>query len=266
MGPGRESLSAEEAALDAALEALRRCCARAPKPQRLRNRLDFRQESEEARLLGHPLDVLNEADLRDYLGEAGNTLDPAELAYFLPRIAEFLAEGRCLNGAGWFASCNFLRMSGFPERWPDDRAAAMQGFVAAFVAVVGAHPERYAEASDLHLGEALIMAANAGVALEGVLRALDACAPQRLARAITIWTEAEVQAWALMDRDGMLAQIVQSELWETIAAQTVTQAWLESKRPWDMLAAEAEREQDPEWRERLKRAASLWTTGPAATA
>ena len=201
MGAGGEPLSQ----LDAALDAIRASCRRAPKPARLMNRMDFLQEREDARFLGQPLDRLGSRDFYDYLDECGARLSVPELSYFLPRICEILATGDPINPViGWRGAFLFLELSAFPDGWPDDRAAAMQAFCEALVVDFIRGPERFSDGGSgfgAVLGSVLHGMAEGGIDLEGLLDALDLCDPELIDRAVDTWMRSDFDGFA-HGRDG----------------------------------------------------------------
>ena len=196
MGAGGEPIGP----LDAALDAIRASCRRAPKPVRLLNRMDFLQEREDARFLGQPLDQLGAGDFHDYLDECGGKLDVPELSYFLPRICEVLATGDPINPVtGWRRAFSFLQYSEFPDQWPDDRAAAMQAFCEELIVDFVSKPERFSDGGsgfEAVLGSVLFGMAEGGVDLEGLLQALDRCEPDLLDRAVEAWMRSDFDGFA----------------------------------------------------------------------
>ena len=262
MGAGREPLSG----LDAALEEVHRAFKRARKPEHLKNRMDFLQAREEARLLGRPRKELTAADLRDYVDECGGKLEHPELAYFMPRICEVMGAGESAHPSlGWVCSLNCLEYADFPAAWPDDQVAALQRFVEALLLAYVADRARFTDVENL--GELIRMAAKAGIAVEEVLDALSKADGHLLAHSLALWIN---DACFLSDQQ----EVNRPEEWRDWLALDVFWIgtdhpkrvcdWIVTLEPWRLLADSVQRETDPDLRASLRRAADYCAAWPEA--
>ncbi|MEM9148702.1 MAG: hypothetical protein AAGC57_21330 [Pseudomonadota bacterium] len=270
MGAGRQPLSPALApARAAALAAVEQSCARVPRPAALSNR-DPVTAAADARILSLPLSELTEGDLWTYASEGGNWLNPAEVAYVLPRLCALIAEGRCPSPIGWGSAFFALKLSGFPQDWPPDRAAAVEGFAAAFAlawledpelgALTGCWPERIES-----LGDLLAMAQGGQIPLPPLLMRLAGAPAQPLARVLAVWS-VEQAAWLdpeIPAQDAAetvafhLANSAFSGPSENDARDTLT-AWLLGLDLPSRLAVAMRAEEHPHRRDVLEQAAVLW--------
>ena len=262
MGAGGEPLSG----MDAALKEVHRAFRRAQKPAYLKNRMDFLQAREEARLLGRPRGELTAHDICDYVSECGGKLEHPELAYFMPRICEILASGQSAHPAlGWVCSLNCLEYADFPAAWPDDQVVALQRFVEALILAYVADPARFTDVE--HLGELIRMAAKAGIAVDGVLDVLSKADGHLLARSLALWID---DACSLFDQPEINRPeewrdlLVLDALWIGTDHPKRACDWIVTRKPWRLLADAAQRETDPDLRARLERAAAYCAAWPEA--
>lgn len=223
MGSGGEPVS-----LAQALQAVRDSCKRAQKPAKLSNRLDFLEERERKALLGPPLECVTRSALHEYTDECGGHLPPTELAYFLPRICDLLAEGKPLNPSfGWGMGMTFLSYASFPDAWPSDRADAMQAFCAALLVDFAQEPSRFQDDGSgmaVTLGTMLSAMTNGGIDAARLTAALDAADQQAVAAAIAHWIEEDA-----MFGDRSLDTFLGAPRSEPVPATAHIRSWLAAR-------------------------------------
>lgn len=89
----------------------------------------------EADFLNVPARRLSPAFIRDWYDAAyGDQIEQDHVAWFLPRVLELLAAGETVAIVGNEVVFQRLPVTGFPDRWPQAQAAAVQAFAKAFLA------------------------------------------------------------------------------------------------------------------------------------
>ncbi|MEM9737445.1 MAG: hypothetical protein AAF908_12705, partial [Pseudomonadota bacterium] len=170
-----------------------RVCARAARPTHLKDRLDFREAAERAALLDPPRGEITPRALFDYVDDGPSEMGAAEVAYFLPRICEILADGQHLGGSlGWEVSLGCLSRSRFPATWPDDRVAAIQRFTEELVADFAQNPARFPDGGLVGppcLGDFLEMAARGGIDLTALTERLRRLPSADQTRCLARWED-----------------------------------------------------------------------------
>lgn len=126
----------------------------------------------EADFLKRPARDLPDGHIRDWFGAAPESaLSFAHVAWFLPRVLEMLAEGRVVATVGNETALARLPPTGFPDRWAERHALAVQDFAHAwFNALIhGDLPEGAGG-----LDAALCMFGQGGLDIRPLLALLDA--------------------------------------------------------------------------------------------
>lgn len=109
--------------------------------------------------------------IRDwYFAAYDEGLRHAHVAWFLPRVMEMLAAGEDVAAVGNQVALGRLPLTGFPDRWPERQAQAVQGFALAYfdALIHGDLPP-----AQLDLDGTLCMFGEGGVDLAPLLALLD---------------------------------------------------------------------------------------------
>ncbi|MEM7188343.1 MAG: hypothetical protein AAF439_01915 [Pseudomonadota bacterium] len=209
-----------------ALNRVKATCARASKPAMLADWMDFLQYADDRRFLGRPRDRLTAQDFSHYLDECGGRRPQNEIAWFLPRMCEVMAAGEPLrNVLGWDESFCFLAYSGFPDAWPDDRAAAMQDFAGELAARFVSVPEPFSDGGSglaLTLGTLVCGMARGGIEAQALTARLDACPPDHLERAVWRWLVNELDI--TQSQDGFR---LRPDYWSGVPQSDILAAWFQ---------------------------------------
>jgi hypothetical protein len=256
--------------LQQAVKDVHRVFRRVPKPTELET-LQGIYPLMAARFLEGDRSELTAEDLYNYVDDA--IPEYPELAYFIPRFCEIMANGESTNTSivGWVCSLTFLELSDFPSAWPDDQVQALQRFVEALLVDYVNEPARFSDAESIgqdvaNIGELLCMAGKGGIDIDGVTTALAQADKQSLARALAQWITDECYCDApIAYKPDFWRGDLADGFWEGEDFQKPVFDWLFSLEPWHMFAAAAERETDPVWRDDLSYAAGycdLWLERP----
>lgn len=121
-----------------------------------------------------PLDYVRDWYFAAFTDQIGHD----HVAWFLPRVMEMLAQGETIATVGHEVVFQRLPRTGFPDRWPPDEVAAVQGFAEAFFAAL--LDNRIPEA-DPDVDSWLCMFGQGGVDIVPLLRLMDALPDDLLA-------------------------------------------------------------------------------------
>ncbi len=254
--------------LQQAVKDVHRVFRRAPKPTELGGLHEI-YPLMAARFLEVDRSELSAEDLYNYVDDT--IPDYPELAYFIPRFCEIMANGESTHNIGWVCSLTFLNFHDFPSAWPDDQAQAIQRFVEALLVAYVNEPARFSDVESFHpkvesIGELLCMAGKGGIDINGVTTALAQADKQSLARALALWIRKESYCHApIAYKPDFWRGDLANPFWEGEDFQKPVFDWLFSLEPWHMFSAAAERETDPVWQRVLSDAAGycdLWPERP----
>jgi hypothetical protein len=149
-----------------------------------------------------------------YFAARSDQIRHDHVAWFLPRVMEMLAQGETIATVGHEVIFQRLHWTGFPDRWPRDEVAAVQGFAEAFFDAV---LDNRIPGADQDLDSWLCMFGQGGIDIAPLLRLMDALPDDALAaRLHQMWWHV---AWGDISVDAF---------WDEGPAKTLAWNWYTS--------------------------------------
>lgn len=151
----------------------------------------------EADFLKRPARELPLDYVRDwYFAAFTDAISHNHVAWFLPRVMEFLAEGEDVASVGNQVAFSRLPRTGFPDRWPERQVASINRFALAYLEMkLEAQPRM--DWADLDY--LLCMFGEGGIEISPLLRCLELLSDDELAALLCGSWKYSAQGWIPFD-------------------------------------------------------------------
>jgi len=198
-----------------------------------------------------PVRDLDLDDIWKWYSSADANLSSEKVGYLLPRIFDFLAQGKCVCAIGNQIALRRIGATVYPHGWTSKEQQAVEGFLAAFLDALLVDPDTFNEQT---LDEFLCMAASANADIPGLLRLLDAAEDGYVARALSVATE----GLGTIDCFGGLVDPFWSDT--PLALQDAVRGWYCRPELCSRVEQAFFAETEPEWQRRISNAAEVMRT------